>query len=494
MIDYPVVGQQWRDLPIPALSAWVPELSVCVVLPARDCQQELNLTLAALRQQSYPEDLFEVIVVDDASTPELDLPPIAPRQTRIIRVGDMQAHGSGRARDRGARSTEADVLLFLDADMVPDRWHVEAHARWHHLTPHAVVIGRKWFVDFQGVSADDVSHAVADDALETLLEGRSRQKHGWVEHVIKRNKALTNDADETFIAVVGADVSISKQLYMRCGGFQPFGLRGIVDTEFGYRAFTSGGLIIPDREAIAYHQGARSFASSGQTIKRERLGLAANYLPLPMFRPNNSGRQWRIPTVQAIVSTEGSASEDVLLTVDTLLSSTFTDLNVAIVGEVPSWLRDYYANDQRVTLEAEVSVSGFPAPVTLAISPGVQVGPNTIASALERLRQGTPLYAQIAPGVSFTMRTTRSIERSAFPQARNIPLEPAEVNAADLGVTRTEHHVNPQGLIVLGPAPPSPEPAKKKKLSVPARARRKARHIRRRITRGVRRVFNVRPS
>src|SRR5699024_27234 len=146
--EHTVVGQQWRDLPVPALGEWEPTLRLCVVIPARDCQPELDRTLAALSRQTYPAALTDVIVVDDASPQPLTVPSLAPDGTRVLRVTQAQEHGSGRARDRGARETDADIVLFLDADMVVSATHLEAHARWHHLTRHAVVLGRKRFVDF----------------------------------------------------------------------------------------------------------------------------------------------------------------------------------------------------------------------------------------------------------------------------------------------------------------------------------------------------------
>src|SRR5690625_1164583 len=272
MNEHPVVGQQWRDLPVPALGEWQPTMRLCVVIPARDCQPDLDRTLAALSRQSYPSELTEVVIVDDASREPLVVPQLAPTHTRVLRVDEAQEHGSGRARDRGARSTDADIVLFLDADMVVSATHLEAHARWHHLTPDAVVLGRKRFVDFDGITPEDVAGAVADGALPRLLEGRRSRRHSWQEEFIRLQQRLTTDTDDTFIAVVGADVSVGRELYLRSGGFASLGLRGIVDTEFGYRAFTSGGLIIPDWDTDAYHQGARNFAVRGDEIKRERTG------------------------------------------------------------------------------------------------------------------------------------------------------------------------------------------------------------------------------
>lgn len=488
MTQHTVTGQQWRDLPVPALGEWEPTLRLCVVIPARDCQDDLDRTLAALSRQTYPASLTEVVVVDDASPQPLTVPALAPERTRVLRVDEAQEHGSGRARDRGARSTEADVVLFLDADMVASATHLESHARWHHLTPHAVVLGRKWFVDFDGITPEHVAQAVSDDALAELLEGRRRRRHGWQEAFVKERHYLTRDVEDAFVAVVGADVSVSRELYERSGGFASLGLRGIVDTEFGYRAFTAGGLIIPDWRTNAYHQGVRSFTLRGDEIKRERTGLAANLLPIALFRPQNTGRQWTVPGVHVVVETDGAAPEDVQVTVDSLLASEHTDLAVTLPGAdgLPRWLRDYFAADGRVSFVEGVPPSGYPSPVTARVTAGVVLDRTSVSQALERIRDGGGVRAEVAPGRHLTVETTRSVLRRAHTACQGTLPAPAPVSAESLTVHTAVYHVTAQGMIALGEKPAAPEPQAapaKKPVPVKKRARRFLGRVKRRLRR-----------
>ena len=487
MTHHTVVGQQWRDLPVPELGTWEPTLSVCVVIPARDCQPDLDRTLAALSRQTYPAELTEVVVVDDASPTPLTVPALAPERTWVLRVDEAQEHGSGRARDRGARDTDADVVLFLDADMVVSATHLESHARWHHLTPHAVVLGRKRFVDFDGITPDDVAGAVADGTLPALLEGRPSKRHGWQEVFVKERRQLTQDVEDTFVAVVGADVSVGRDLYERTGGFAPLGLRGIVDTEFGYRALTSGGVIIPDWQTDAYHQGARSFTSRGDEIKRERTGLAANLLPIPMFRPQNTGRQWTVPQVRVVVETAGAAPEDVQVTVDSVLAQAHTDLAVVLPGAaaLPRWLHDYIGSDARVTALEEAPESGYPSPVTARVSAGLTLETTALTRALEHLREGGGVRAQVAPGRHLTVETTRSVLRRAHATGQGTVPAPTEVSAGSLGVGPAVYHVTAQGMIALGekPAAPAVRPAAPKPVPAATRGRRFLGRVRRRLLR-----------
>ena len=456
--DQVVGGQRWPDLSIPPLGQWQPELSVEVVIPARDCQEELDRTLAALLVQTYPPELLRVVVVDDASCPPLALPELAPAATRLLRLDDAQSHGSGRARHAGAQSTSADVILFLDADMVADRHHVEAHARWHHCTPHALVLGRKWFVDFSGITASDVtSHG--PDGLATLLQDRRQRGHVWQENFIASQDALSMDSDDAFIAVVGANISIRTSLYESTGGFSAFGLRGIVDTEFGYRAYTSGALIVPDDEAISFHQGARNFSSRGTEIKRLRTGLAANYLPIPLFRQSTTGRQWAVPMVNVFVDGRGTRPEDIQITVDSVLASTVTDLVVTVIGaDLPRWLIDYVGHDGRVSVRPDAPASAFPSPITAAVDPGLLVEPASLERFLAAMDHAGVGVVRTHPGqlggCQVGLWRTRSLLRAASTRPADLDERVAELageqwlDAGTLGVVPGVVEVTKQGMLI----------------------------------------------
>ncbi|MFC7644644.1 glycosyltransferase [Streptosporangium lutulentum] len=78
-VDAPrIPGNDYGVLNPPAIGAWEPRLPVSVVIPARQNQGKLDLTLAALAAQTYPAHLLEVIVVDDGSAPRSASPRSPP--------------------------------------------------------------------------------------------------------------------------------------------------------------------------------------------------------------------------------------------------------------------------------------------------------------------------------------------------------------------------------------------------------------------------------
>lgn len=107
-----------------------------VIVPARDEADRLERCLDSLAAQRY-DGRLEVIVVAVGEEP---LATAADHPVVDRALGDRRRTGPGRARNRGARAADSDVLLFTDADtVVPPGW-VRRHCR-QYLTPEVVGVG-----------------------------------------------------------------------------------------------------------------------------------------------------------------------------------------------------------------------------------------------------------------------------------------------------------------------------------------------------------------
>ena len=146
------------------------------------------MTLAALEGQTWPRDLFEVVIVDDGSEPPVEPPRSSPLAVKVVRE-ERRGFGAARARNTGVRGgTAHDILLFLDSDMLAEAGLITAHARWHHTVADALTLGFHAYVAADDLDAESirrrtgvVGRAVcgpaAGPALDRSSHAQDRRSH-----------------------------------------------------------------------------------------------------------------------------------------------------------------------------------------------------------------------------------------------------------------------------------------------------------------------------
>ncbi|WP_084516882.1 glycosyltransferase [Microtetraspora niveoalba] len=390
----------------PAPGAWEPSLSVSVVIPARNCQAELDLLLAALAAQSYPDRLLEVIVVDDGSGPPLRLPPIAPSRTRLVpaRPGGW---GIAWALDTGTALAEGHVIHRVDADMVPYREHVEAHMRWHHLCDHAVVLGTLRFADVAGglPAPPVVRDALAAGEEDGLFDLPSSAAHDWWEELVDRYDGFRHAPSSVLHRVhVGATASLPAELLRAAGGLDT-SLVLAEDTELGYRLTQAGAVFVPDRAARSWHLGKPTAMLRGDEVRRHNAPFVADRVPYRRFLRVEGGRQWLVPYVEVLVDASAAGCESVSGTVDSALVSTLPDVHVTVTGPWDALddgrraplddplldlrlVRGRYAHDGRVRFAVSAPATAAPAPFRLVCPPGWGVAADTVDRLVAYAEEG----------------------------------------------------------------------------------------------------------
>lgn len=383
-----VVRNDWSTIAVPQLGRWRPELTVSVVIPAYQCQDSLDLTLAALAGQTYPAELLEVVVVDDNSDPPLRLPPVRPARCRIVRP--PSGWGRANALHYGAEQATGQILHWLDADMVVYPEHVEAQARWHHRLPYAVTLGWKRFVDVapghpRWPTPEQVLAAARTAGTAALFAGLPSTGHDYVERRIARTRQL-RDADETgFLAHVGATAALRRELYQATGGLDTT-LRLGEDTEFGYRLAQAGAVFVPEPQARSWHLGPTHMMRHQARLQRYNQPFLADRMPQPRWLRQAGGSGWAVPLVTAVVEVAGQPLEWVRTVVDTLLAGEEPDLRVVLVGPWPSdserqapladpalelrLIAATYRGDPRVNLADRPPKTVYPSPFRLELPPG----------------------------------------------------------------------------------------------------------------------------
>lgn len=96
---------------------------VSVIVPVYNDPTGISRCLDALRSQTYSNDQFEVLVVDNGST---DDTREAIQEFDVKLLIEDEVQGSYAARNRGIENAAGSVLAFTDADCTPDPNWIEA--------------------------------------------------------------------------------------------------------------------------------------------------------------------------------------------------------------------------------------------------------------------------------------------------------------------------------------------------------------------------------
>lgn len=290
-----------------------PEVSV--VVPYFERQDQLDRLLAGLDQQSCPPEAFEVVVADDGSSRR---PTVGRRDypTRVVRQPD-EGFRPARARNLGAAASTGRVLAFLDQDCVPTPDYLRlvadaAPSSW------SLVVGHRLHADLDGWRPPAVAEWLAGGGPRP----RVIPEPEWLLEGYARTAGLTRPDDHAYQLVLGAAVSLHRDLFDLLGGFDPtFRAYGGEDWDLGHRALTAGADLRWLDDAQVWHDGpdiAGRTADLASTKNAETLALAAR-VPDPDVR----GRHlvWRVPTIVVRLRTGRTPLPTVVASVESLLAA-----------------------------------------------------------------------------------------------------------------------------------------------------------------------------
>ena len=406
----------WRRVALPPPEAFTPRRPVSVVMPYYQTPAAtLARTLAALERQTYPQHLFEVIIVDDGSEPPLEsLPPPTPDpgasnglQLRIVRQ-QRRGVGIARARNTGVHAAAHDIILFLDSDSMPESGWLAAHARWHHYVSDVLTVGFR-------------AHASAPAQVDRHL-------------YMLRTNDLSTRSDDLFQAVIGGNFGISREFYWQAGGHdESFERYGREDNEFCYRVYNHGGLFAPVRDALVWHQGGHPQNDPEKRRSlRLQMGKAGNLIAHPLFRGVNSRRVYAVPQYVVTIDAADRPAEAVIEVASNILADRTYDLVARIeVGaddpERLAWLQDVFGADPRVRLApAAAALDEFPASPFHISMPATVTAKNLVRRLRARLGGAVIAAAPLPGGNAVTIARTWALHRAR----RN------HASPADYGETR----------------------------------------------------------
>lgn len=211
---------------------------VSVVVPTYNRIDRLRRVLNAFAEQTVDRDLFELIVVSDGSTDgteeylhsdELPLPVTAITQANS---------GPAAARNRGFEAAQADLVLFVDDDVLPAPNLVEEHLAAQANRTDTVVIGPM-------LTPDDHVMSPWVDWEQRMLYKQYDDMHNGVYAATARQFYTGN-------------VSIERKHLVDSNGFDER-FRRAEDVELAFRLDDTGVEFHFHPDAKGYHYAERGF-------------------------------------------------------------------------------------------------------------------------------------------------------------------------------------------------------------------------------------------
>ncbi len=280
------------------------KIRLSVVIPTRNRPESLDTLLTDLLQQTLPIPEYEVIVVDDGSTPPIAETALKEKFSLNLRVLRRDAdHGAHQSRADGARIARGARTLFLDDDVALAPSVLADHA-----------------VDDGNFSVGPIFYR--DDPLQNAYSRMQASYYRQYFGELIKGPHLTRDVEFFICNASGSSATFSEFLDAVQEAMRgvPLGGEGFDESIMHIEATMRGYWfrILPD--AVVWHVDTRSLADARRG-KRRNGGIACQLALDPARRGNEinrifdlagvlSGRQGRCKQLRARLVWQGSLVVD----------------------------------------------------------------------------------------------------------------------------------------------------------------------------------------
>jgi len=198
---------------------------ISVVIPAYNASRTIGKCITALWRQTYPHELFEIIVVDDGSSDNT----AGIARSMGAKVLAQPNQGAAVARNLGAREARGEIVLFTDSDCEPQEDWIERMVR-PFMDPE--IVGVKGFYKTRQ------REAIARFAqIEYDVKCEMLKKDRYIDFV------------DTYSAAYRRDI------FLRVGGFDAiYTTASGEDSELSYKLALMGYKMVAAPDAFVFHE------------------------------------------------------------------------------------------------------------------------------------------------------------------------------------------------------------------------------------------------
>lgn len=207
-----------------------------VIIPTHNRLALLKKTLSHVRDQTYPQEYFEIIVVDDGSQDGTSMYLTQLAQQSEVKYIRQDRSGPAASRNAGVQEAQGEILVFTDDDCLPEpNWLSElAKSYTANIQPNPFAVGGR---------------------IENIASGHWLHKFYALQAVQHRSN---HSKYPSFLDT--ANASFKRSQFLTIGGFdEHYQLPGGEDVELGFRYIAAGYQLHTNQDAIVWHVGCASF-------------------------------------------------------------------------------------------------------------------------------------------------------------------------------------------------------------------------------------------
>ena len=238
--------------------------SVSIIIPVFNQVEYTRQCLDALIRNTSDE-LYEVIIVDNASTDETEGYLVEAQRSklkaeRLKIIRNEENLGFAKACNQGAEQANGEYVVFLNNDTkVHPQWLYEM-IKCAKVSPNIGVVGAKLLypddtIQHAGIAIADSPHPI------------------FPYHIHHKKPSDTPEVNlvNEYQAVTGACMLVRQDLFRKLGGFDEKYINGYEDVDLCFRVREHGYKILYCPKSVVYHYESTTegrFNSVDQNIKR----------------------------------------------------------------------------------------------------------------------------------------------------------------------------------------------------------------------------------
>jgi len=227
--------------------------TVSVIIPTRNRSELVLKVVSDLKQQEYPKEKMEIIIVDQSDIFEPQL-FVGEKNVKHLRV---ERKGLPFARNKGAMASSGTILVFLDDDVrITTPQAIKAHVMNYH---------------------DPAVGAVAGRVLQSFDKPVTRLKPKHIGRIITSPLLIVTanfnwHVKQYVEGVPGGNFSVRREVFFSVGGFDTrfIGTAYFEETDFSLRVRQAGYRIIFEPLAEVRHLRWNSGGCRDHAKRREQ--------------------------------------------------------------------------------------------------------------------------------------------------------------------------------------------------------------------------------